>query len=89
MEYIKTSIGEGFEEILDKDDKEKFINEYLEDKDTEAYKLDDGNVAYGGDVVIAGINDKYFKSLEEYGEYLVEYHGYNILKLPHIRKERI
>lgn len=89
MEYIKTSIGEGHEEILDKDDKERFINEYLEDKETQAYRLDDGNIAYAGEVVIAGINDKYFKSLEEYGEYLADYYGYNILKLPHIRKERI
>lgn len=89
MKYIKTSIGEGFEEIMDKDEKEEFINEYLADKETEAYCLDDGCIAYAGEEVIAGVQGKYFKNLEEYGAYLAEYHGYNILKLPHIRKERI
>lgn len=89
MKYIKTSIGEGFEEIFDKDEKEEFINEYLADPDTQAYQLDDGSIAYAGEEVIAGINGKYFKSEEEYGQYLVEYHGYNILYLPHLRKERI
>lgn len=89
MEYIKTSIGEGYEEIMDKEEKETFINEYLADKDTEAFLLDDGNIAYAGESVIAGIDDKYFKDKESYGQYLVEYYGCNIFKLPHLRKERI
>lgn len=89
MDYIKTSIGEGYEEIMDKEEKENFINEYLADKETEAFRLDDGNIAYAGEYVIAGINDKYFKDEESYGQYLVEYYGLNIIKLPHLRKERI
>lgn len=89
MKYIKTSIGEGFEEIMDKDEKEEFINEYLADKDTQCYCLDDGCLAYAGDEVIAGINEKYFKDREEYGKYLVEHHGYNVFRLPHLKEERI
>lgn len=89
MKYIKLAIGEGFEEIMDKDERENFINEYLADPETQCYQLDDGTLAYAGDEVIAGINGRYFKSKEEYGAYLVEYYGYNILYLPHLRKERV
>lgn len=88
MEYLNKKINIS-ETLLDKEETEKFINEYLEDKDTEAYRLDDGSIAYGGDIVIAGINDKYFKDEDAYGQYLTDYMGFSIFKLPHIRKEHI
>lgn len=39
--------------------------------------------------VYAGINGKFFKDLESYGLYLAEYNGYEIYKLPYIRKEHL
>lgn len=64
-----------------------FKNEYL--KDTEhngAYLLDDGAVAYGGEEVYIGPDDKYFKDLESLGQYLVEYHGYDTFVLPIVKE---
>lgn len=74
--------------IMNPDEKEKFINEYLDDPATEAYRLDgEDEVAYGGDIVIAGINGKFFKDEDSYAKYLMETEGYEIFKLPHIHKE--
>ena len=74
--------------IMDSDEKKNFINEYLVDPDMEAYRLDGKNeIAYGGDIVIAGINGKFFKDEDSYGKYLMETEGYEIFKLPHIHKE--
>jgi len=74
--------------IMDSDEKASFINEYLADPDTEAYRLDgEDEIAYGGEIVIAGINNKFFKDEDSYAKYLMETEGYEIFKLPHIHKE--
>lgn len=64
-----------------------FKNEYL--KDTEhngAYLLDDGAVAYGGEQVFIGPDDKVFKDLDSLGQHLVEYHGYDTFVLPIVKE---
>lgn len=74
--------------IMSADEEEKFINEYLEDPETEAYRLDgEDEIAYGGDIVLAGPDDKFFKDEDSLGRYLVQYCGFEIFKLPHIKKE--
>lgn len=88
-DYIKAECGEGFELIMNDTERDHFENKYLVDKDTQAYRLDDDSIAYAGECVIAGINDKFFKDAESYGKYLVDYFGNNIFQLPHIREERI
>lgn len=75
--------------IMSGDEIEEFENKYLEDAQTQTYKLDDGKTAKPYDIVYAGINDKFFTSLEAYGEYLIDYFGVNTFKVPHIREGRI
>lgn len=87
--YIKKPNGEGIELIMTSSEQEEFINTHLYDYNTETYLLDDGNYISGGEYVVAGINDKFFKDEESYGRWLVEYMGNNMFKLPHVRKERI
>jgi hypothetical protein len=72
--------------IMDKEEKENFINEHLMDPQTGTYLLDSGSYASQGEYIIVGENGKTFRSEEEYGKYLIDYNGYAILKLPIINK---
>ena len=72
--------------IMDKEEKENFINEHLMDPQTGIYLLDSGSYAAQGEYIIVGENGKTFRSEEEYGKWLIDYNGYAILKLPIIKK---
>lgn len=87
--YIKDKCGEGYELIMNADEIETFEAKYLVDKGTQAYQLDDGSIAYAGERIIAGINDKFFKDEESYGKYLVDYFGDNVFQLPYLKEKRI
>lgn len=87
-EYYRTEIGQGYEIIKVGLARESFVNKYLEDPETQAFKLDDGSIAYAGDWVIAGINDTFFKDEDSYGQYLIEYFGNGLYRLPYVKEDR-
>lgn len=87
MDHLFNKVTGVTETIMNAAEIADYQNEYL--KDTEyngAYQLDDGNIAYGGETVYVGPDDKCFKDLESLGQYLVEYHGYDTFVLPIVKK---